>query len=461
MTPFLLLDFGTTSTKSTIVDLDSGHFSRPQSHPSIPNAPAPPGHYEIPLDAIRERFIAICEYYYDELRVRFRGIIVCSEMHGFAVLDDDGNPLSNYISWKDERSLDEIDALSTFDLISEKLGDSFKTITGMKPRPGFPLLNLIHMGRANRLPAHGRVVSLPSWLAMCSGDSQNLDHPTILAGMTFYDVRKNALSAEILDLIRELTGFTCRFDDPAPAGQIAGYWHHDGRKIPLYVGVGDHQCSVLGAGLAADALSINLGTGSQVSILDLEIDDDDVETRPYFDGSTLKAITHLPAGRALNAYIGFLDEIAGGQADFWTMLDELNVDDVLKADMDFNLSIFPGARHYRKGGGIACIREGNFTLHNYLASLLRSFAAQYREIVDIFDPDRHLCRCLLSGGIARNLPLLRDLIARETGYQTLPATDLDESFLGLRTLALVADGRATTCQEALKIFARECRLQNP
>ena len=52
---------------------------------------------------------------------------------------------------------------------------------------------------------------------------------------------------------------------------------------------------------AGDCVSLNLGTGSQLAILDRALDDDAVERRPYFDGAMLQAITHIPAGRALAA----------------------------------------------------------------------------------------------------------------------------------------------------------------
>ena len=458
MTPYLLLDFGTTSTKSTIVDLDTGSFSEPQSHPSIPGVEGPTGHYEIPLPEIRDRFLSICTHYCDALDIHFHGIVLCSEMHGFAALGEEDQPLTNYISWKDDRSLEEINGISSFDVLTRELGNATATITGMKPRTGFALLNLLHLGRAGRLPYRGRVVSLPGWLARCSENATCREHPTLLAGMAFYDVRENALSDELIDMVRNVTGFTSLLDSPALAGQVAGYWHRRGEKIPICVGVGDHQCSVLGAGLTDDSISFNLGTGSQISVLDGKNADETVETRPFFDGHYLQTITAVPAGRALNEYVGFLDEVSGGNADFWTLLDKMSAADVLRSDLDFDLRLFPGARDFGDGGGITRIREGRLNLHNYLASLLRSFAAQYREIAAVLDPDHTLSRCLLGGGIARNLPHLRNLIAHFTGYEVLPAAPLDESILGLRTLALVAAGCAPTCLEAQEIFGRKCRI---
>ena len=81
--------------------------------------------------------------------------------------------------------------------------------------------------------------------------------------------------------------------------------------------------------------------------------------------------------------------------------------------------------------------------------------------LDLFDPDRRLRRCALSGGIARNLPNLAPVVANRTGYDVLPATVLDESLVGLRTIALVAAGRAATCAEAQQRFGRECQLVGP
>ncbi len=156
MRPYLLIDFGTTSTKSTLVDLDTGVFSHLLRYSAIPPQSGPPGHHEVSLDAIRSRFDEICGHYCD-LSPNLAGVILCSEMHGFAVLDSDTRrPLTPYISWLDARALDS----DTFSLVSQRLGDRFRDITGMRPRPGFPLLNLTHLARTANLPASAQRVDL-------------------------------------------------------------------------------------------------------------------------------------------------------------------------------------------------------------------------------------------------------------------------------------------------------------
>ncbi len=453
MTPYLLIDFGTSNTKSAVCDLDTGRLSALTAHPSLPAAAGRPGHHEVPLEAIRERFVAICSGCRRDVGAPVAGIVLCSEMHGCAILDEHDVPLTGFIGWKDGRCLEAIDGTTTYDLVSGRLGASFQAITGMPPRPGFALLNLVHLGRCGQLPARGRVVSLPGWLARVSGDACGQDHPSLLASLALYDIRGGTASAEIAALVRELTGFTPLLDRPAREGQVAGYWHDGDARVPIHVGVGDHQCSVLGAGLiAADAVSINLGTGSQVAVLDSQVDDPTVETRPYFDGHWLQAVTGVPAGRALTEFVGFLGEAAGDAADFWDMLAGFDLAQIERSDLDIDLSIFPGARGYGPGGAIRGIREGRLTVDNYLASLLRCFAAQYRQPAEILDPQRRRRRCLLGGGIARRLPVLRELIAHSTGYQTMPAAAVEESMLGLRALALVAAGRAESCAAARQRF---------
>ena len=462
--PFLLIDFGTTSTKSALVDLDSGTFSHILRHPAIPNCAAPSGRYEIPLEAIRARFLAICTHYYDDLKVRFAGIAICSEMHGFAILDHGNKPLTNYISWMDERSLQEIEGESTYSRIISDLGPKFQTITGMRARPGFPLFNLIHLARTSPLPATSRVVSLPGWLALCNNDSRDLIHSTILAGMGFYDVRTRRMATELTDLVADMSGYKCRLNELAPTTASAGYWHKNGHKIPLYVGVGDHQCSVLGACNTATSISINMSTGSQLALIDHCIAREEIEIRPYFNDSFLSTITHIPAGRVLSQFIAFLEDVAQQRADektdFWSMLAALEWTEVRNSTLEFDLSIFPGARNFAGGGKITHMREGEITLKNFLGSLLKSFAQQYLELLEIFNPERRISACILSGGIARNLPALHQLIAHFSGLQTKTATRIDESLLGLRTLAALAAGGADNYLEAQEIFGRKCDLES-
>jgi sedoheptulokinase len=395
--------------------------------------------------------------------VPLAGIVLCSEQNGFVALDDQDRPLTNYVSWKDERSLEPVDGVDTYSLLVKELGEAFKQISGWRPGPGLPIMNATHMARLGHLPPHCKIVSLPEWLALCCDDGTGVVHDSMLHGLAFYDVHGKTASGELVAAVEALCGVRFTFNQVAPASAVAGYWHGAKGKVPIYAGVGDHQCSVLGAcNQPTETISLNIGTGSQVGIVDPLTTPDASEVRPYFDGRILAAITRIPGGRVLSHFIAFLENVCRSMSseppDFWRLLQAVDEADVASATLDFDLAIFGSAWGFKGGGKIEGILEGSLTLQNYLASLLRSFVQQYIAVINHFDPIHQLGPCILSGGVARRLPVLGRLVADLSGYETLPATDLDESMLGLRTLALVATGQADTVLEAQRIFGRDCSL---
>jgi xylulokinase len=213
---------------------------------------------------------------------------------------------------------------------------------------------------------------------------------------------------------------------------------------------------------AGDCLSLNLGTGSQLAVLDRSSGDDAVERRPYFDGGMLHAITHIPGGRALATFLGFLEDAAraGGAPapDFWPQLASLDAADLETASLDVDLAVFQGAWGYAGGGQLGGIEDGTLTVRNYLASVLRAFVDQYARLVPRLDPGRRIGRIVLSGGLARRLPALPKLLAAATGRPVTPPTVLDESLVGLRALALVASGRARAVATTQAVFGEPPRL---
>ena len=466
MERFLLVDFGTTSTKSALLEPESGRFQRLRRHPALPAAPGPSGHHEVPLAAIRERFHDLCADAWTASG-GFRGIVLCSEMHGFALLrPGTGEPLTRYISWLDGRSLEKVDGRSSFELAAAHLGDDFRRLTGMRPRPGFPLINLVHCGRTMDLPPEVEIVSLPGWLCRAEAGGPPPEHPTILAGMALYDVPRKEVAPALLETARELGGVSAVPGAPCAEDTVAGYWAGPREPVPVYAGVGDHQCSVLGAGVVeGTTASVNLGTGSQVAVHGAPRDQA-FEHRPFFDGLDLTAVTHIPAGRALAEFVGFLQQVsertpAGGEArrpDWWAELAALGAGEVDAATLEVDLAVFDGARGFRSGGGIGGVLEGGLSPENYLASVLRAFVAQYAEVLDQLDPGRRLQEVSLGGGIARNLPRLAELLSRASGRTVRGACSLDESLLGLRALSLRCAGRAPTAAEAWRLHGRNCEI---
>ena len=457
MLKFLLIDFGGSRVKAAVVDLDTGFFSHIKSCPCIPNCSKTPGHYEIPLLALKKQFLSICDLYFNKSKINFKSIMLCSQMHGFALISQENKPLSNYISWKDERSLECVKGKDTFSIINNKLGKRFKDITGMIPRPGLPFMNLMHLARLSELKGGCKVISLPEWFSLCCADSNSIVHDTILAGTGFYDVGKKQISAELRKIAKGITHINLGFNDLAPSGAISGYWHSSRGKIPIYVGVGDHQCSVLGArNLPKKTISINIGTGSQVSVIDKDLARERVELRPYFDSGMLTTITHIPAGRVFSEYLKFLEDVckeAGNKrVDFWKKLKNLNGGDILNSTLEFDLGLFRSSWNYKNGGAVTNIYEGEFLLNNYLSGLVKSFIKQYLDAINVIDPSGKIDTYILSGGLSRFLPKLAAIFSDITKKEVVKPAKIDETLIGLRSLALISKKYAAGYLEAQEFY---------
>lgn len=426
---FLLIDFGASRIKSSV--FADGQILEVQSHNSVEPCDLKDKKFEVDILKIKEKFLSIAKSYYEKFK--FEGIFICSEMHGFALLDEKNQPISNYISWKDERCTNQIDGVSSFELLKNKLGNTFFEKTAMKPRACYPIFNLFHLARENKINT-AKVVSLPEWLCCCSNKSLNIAHSTMSAGLGFYNLYTNFFDDELIDSISERK-IQLTFNKPTSNIEIGGYIELNGVDIPIYTGVGDHQCAVLGAQNDDSSISVNLGTGSQVAMIDL--DNKICEKRPFFDNKTLSVITHIPSGRALNHFIGFLENI-NPNINFWDELGKITLEEVKNSTLQIDLAIFESAWGYTNGGSVSNIRENEFNLKNYLASLLNNYITQYKKAIEILAPTTKFNKIVLSGGVANKLPVIKEYLQDITGYKViLSNNEFDETFVGLTKLAKI------------------------
>lgn len=452
----LLLDYGATQIKAAILEAASGEFEFLRAYRTVTMMRGREKYVEFDLEKIKEQFLLICNYYWEGLNVHFERIFICSEMHGFAVVDEKLQPITPYISWKDERSASvNAQGKSAFEKIKAHIPE-YRTITGMEPRPGLPFMNLYHMAVEGELPNKARIVTLPEWLACCDGEFFGRVDETMLAGLGVYDIRQKAVSKHLLGFLKHQD---IVFGEVVPVGESAGVWNKDGYKISIHTGVGDHPCAVLGAGnKIGETLSINIGTGSQISIITNKVLGDTCEYRPFFGGDILATITHIPAGRAIAEHIRFLHSIGKvvggdcGEDVYWKLLDAVRIGEVEKATLRMDLAMFTSAWNYQNGAKIENIAEGNLILQNYLASLIKSLAEQYLQALPLLPQAVTLADVVLSGGLARKVPVLQEYFKKMTGKRVFSAREIDETLLGLRTIFLLTEKRISSWQEGDQYF---------
>lgn len=435
---YLLMDWGATRVKCALYNRASDKLSRIKDFKNLPNIAKIPGRYQISAVKLHKMFLNLCQKYWQIKK--YDSIFLCSQMHGFILLDKHNHPLTNYITWQDEHSLEpEHTGHNAYSLVLQNIKNDYKKITGTRPNPSLPFFNIISYCRALKIKGEIKVMTLTDWFSLISNNTNNLAHDTLAAGLGFYDLRRKKISNRLLKLSKKYTGcdFICN-DITGDFQKIAGYLNLKNNKIPIHVGIGDQQCALLGANnKIKKSLSINIGTGSQVSLIKKNIGklNSIHDYRPYFNNNFLWTITHIPAGRVLNKYAEFLSEISDGRCNLWKEISFLSLRNLEKSEIIFDLNIFSSSFNYKNGGLIKGLEEKNLNKYSFIHSLFKSFLDQYITISASLTGSKWY-NCNISGGIPGRYPIIVKYFRNKLKYakKITITKKCDETLLGLKKI---------------------------
>ncbi len=417
----LLIDFGASRVKTALSNYNNINHIRDYS-PVMPSV-SEGLKYEVPVSKIKDLFNKIIK---DYLNHNIKSVFICSEQHGFAIKDNNDNFVTDYISWKDNRAFEKINGVSTIDFIKYKLPD-FKKYTGMNIKAGLPSINLLHLMRLKSIPKKIKILTLPDIL--CG----NKIHSTMLAGLGIWDIYKKEPYKDLFDLYREM-GYEVSFNEATYDICITEILN---KNLSVYSGIGDNQCALFGSYLQNKDVIINMGTGSQVAKIDELNIDVKMEQRPYLNNEDLSIITHIPSGRALNCFIGFINDCfsyTNSKLSAWDFLEEITIKDIVESSMEFDLNIFESSYKFIMGGGIRYIMEHNFNLRNYLSSLIKSYIEQYFEIIEEYSIK--YSRIILAGGIPRRLNIIKKYMEEIKNINVfINEFEQDETLNGLKNIS--------------------------
>ena len=359
------------------------------------------------------------------------GILLSGQMHGVVLVDGHGKPRDAIYTWQDNRDTIADNEGSPLGRLASLLNEDDRTATGNELRPGIPLSTL------HRLALEGVDVDglMPaSLLSFCAatlaarGPNRFDMHATDAAAHGFLEIRTGAWHAPTLQKAG-LDGL--RLPDVHADITMIGRLH--GTGCPVYTAIGDHQASLLGIGLAPGELSINIATGSQVSVIE-DMPMGSAQARPYFDGSFLRTVTPLPAGRALNALFSLLAELGGPSGDdLWRSL-EARVADVPTTPVRASLDFFAGTSE--ADGWLRHLTEDTLDVGNVVRAALDSMVGNYLEAARSVGWPPPVERLALSGGLVQRFEPLRSSLVESFGAPNVRLChDDDASLAGLLELS--------------------------
>jgi sugar (pentulose or hexulose) kinase len=451
---FIGIDLGTSFIKAALLDLETSQVRQVRRTPF----PAPirnpnPLRVEYDCGAIVEMVrTLVAELAADS--VAYEGVVMCTQMSCLVLTDHRGQARSNCIAWRDQRALEThpSGSGSYYEVLKKKLSAQQKRELGNELPPGAPINFLFWMAERGELEPGLVPVSLADFvLSTLCGSSPCIESTNAMA----FELLRLETLAWHEEVIKELGLAKLAWPAIRPHNTVAGYMRIGSSDVPCYPAIGDYQCALAGALLNESELSLNISTGSQVSRMTSRLTLGNYQTRPFFDGKFTNTLSHLPAGRSLNVLVDLLTELntdsGSTNPDPWEYIARAAAA-AGSTDLEVNLSFFPGPCGHQ--GSISNIQETNLTVGNLFRASFDNMAQNYYDCALRIWPDRSWKNIVFSGGLARKLSLLREIIAERFGTPFRLCPLEEDTMLGLMVLARVFSGRAESVQQAMSEFRR-------
>ena len=422
------LDIGTTTLSAVLLD---GQTRLPLARRTVAHgAFLPSAPYEKIQDA--EKIAALSLELIDSLRREggpVSAVGLTGQMHGIVYVNAEGRAVSPLFTWQDGRgNLPLPDGRRFADALSEE--------TGCPLASGYGSVTHAYLTRNNLLPEGAvKFTTIHGYLAMLlTGRKAPLLHASDAASFGLFDLASGKF-------------------DPAATEKIgAGYFPEVTRTAcvmgetvfgeKVVTAIGDNQASFLGAlDGKRDAVLVNIGTGSQVSVRTGRLlVCPDCETRPLDGNEYLLVGAPLCGGRAyaiLEKFLRTCAQLSGAQPrSLYEQMNELAMD-TPSNPLEIR-TVFAGTRaRPDERGSILNLGEDNFTPAHLIHGTLTGMANELYEYSAAMaqatgSPAKEL---IASGNAVRMNPALRKILSRTFRMPlTIPACE-EEAATGAARLA--------------------------
>ncbi len=416
------IDIGTTSVCGVVLDAENGTVLKSVTRNSNAFIKSENQWEKIQsVDTIMNVAMSILDELIDE---DISTIGVTGQMHGLVYVDASGNAVSPLYTWQDERGNLPYKDTTYAKYLNSFAGygnvtDFYNLVNGIKPEEAVSYCTI-----------HDYFV-----MKLC-GLKKPLMHSSDAASFGLYDLEKNEFNYE------------CNVDITADY-HIAGSY----KGIPVSVAIGDNQASVFSS-ISEDEILLNVGTGSQVSVIsDVIIDTADVEVRPYFENKYLVVGAALCGGRAYSLLKNFYYDILKNIED----VDDTKVYEIMNKMLDdvedTSLVVdtrFAGTRNNPEiSGSISGITTENFTPAHLTKGVLNGMAEELHKMYEKMNVKKS--GIVGSGnGIRKNSALVKAFEEKFNSKMKVPA-HVEEAAFGAALFALVSCGKFQNANDVQKL----------
>ena len=421
---YLGIDVGTTSVKVSLSRVTEGKLSVLKSYVRDTGA-----NIRNITPEIREqspyKVISTLQQCLADLGVELTNCVsvgVCGQMHGVVLWKRDlvwgdvysgeefGNKVSNLITWEDRRCDDTF--LSSLPIPT----------SGYKLCSGFGCCSLAWLARnspASLAEYHmsGTIMDLLVYLLCKLSTAVTSEQCAYSWG--YYNPIKREWDTEQLCSVGVNLNLLPRVLSTTVAGTLSVDVIGIKLGIPISVGFGDLQCSVLSAAPSPADLVVNIGTSAQVVLLrerrGEETPDRAVTAVPYFGGCDILVAAALNGGNVIAKFVELLDswsrELGGSGFEKESVYERLIYSGMRCLDTDLRISpVLFGERHNPDMKATVCnIGAGNLSLGCVSSALCRGVV---ENLATMMSPDtvrsRGVLRLIGCGSVLERNKLIQE-----------------------------------------------------
>lgn len=437
------IDIGTTTICSVLIDASSK---------ALLDASTKPNHASLQGAEVFERLqnpavildtcTAMVNHYLDS----FPDIVsigITGQMHGIVYIDREGRAVSPLFTWQDGRGDTNLPAgwdetgwqnnrtgsnLNTgMDTDPPKLAESnlqtrsrtyagyLTAKTGYTMATGFGMTTHFY-NHVNQLipPDAVYICTIPDYIAMrLTNRRMPLVHQSMAASLGMYDLKRNQFDQEAVTSL----GLSASILPEIAPGEC--YIGKTDSGIPVTAALGDNQASFLASMVSEDACLVNVGTGSQISMMTRSpYQSAQIECRPYLGDTYLLAGSSLCGGYSYSLLKNFFEEILSQfgvkpQDSTYEVMNRIALDAAAQSNPLTVDTRFSGTRQDASiTGSIHNLTVANFHPGNFALGILQGICDELYHLYTQFPEDVKPIKTLVgSGNGIRMNPLLQQIFA--------------------------------------------------
>lgn len=373
------------------------------------------------------------------------------QMHGILYIDKYGNAISPLYTWQDGRGdLAFNKHISYAEYISDR--------TGYKVATGYGIVTHFYNFYNKIIPEDAcYFCTIHDYVAMklTSGNVPMINN-TNAASLGLFDLENNCFDNDAINKIGLNEDFFPKVVSGAKQiGKTVG-------NITVVVAIGDNQASFIGSARnMKDSVLINIGTGSQISLLSKNyMMCSETETRPCIENDFIMVGSSLCGGRAYALLEKFFNTIVstatGGKCnDMYSIMGKMAKEAITLEDKLKITTTFSGTRQNPyKRGKVENLSVDNFTPEYFTLGILDGIVNElfemYNEIEKVLKEKPTML--IGSGNGMRQNPILQKMFSEKFDMPVKIPLHKEEASYGAALFALIGIGYFKDLEEAQSLI---------